>query len=100
MGRQQRPGVVRPDDLRGGEKDFDQAADTARKSQARPEVRQPLQRLLGEGKSAGAALERAVETDDRPGVARQVAQLAALQTRFTAWQRLGQSQQSQEGGGR
>ena len=76
-------------------KDLDKLADAAKKSKARPEVRQPLQGLLGEGKAAGDALEKAVEADDRPGVARQVARLAALQARFNAWQ-----QQGQGGGGK
>jgi hypothetical protein len=76
-------------------KDLDKLADAARTSKARPEVRQPLQGILGEGKAAGEALEKAVEADNRPGVARQVAQLAALQARFNAWQ-----QQGQGGGGK
>jgi hypothetical protein len=76
--------------LDAAKKDFDQIADAAKKSQARPEVRQPLQGILDEGTAAGAALEKAVEADDRPGVTRQVARLAALQARFNAWQRQGQ----------
>jgi hypothetical protein len=75
-------------------KDLDKLADAAKTSKARPEVRQPLQSILGEGKAAGAALEKAVETDDRPGVTKQVQRLAALQARFNDWQ-----QQGQGGGG-
>ena len=78
-------------------KDLDKLADAAGKSKARPEVRQPLQGILGEGKAAGAALEKAVEADDHPGVARQVQRLAALQVRFNAWSA---ANQGQGGGGK
>jgi hypothetical protein len=69
--------------------DLDGIGEAARASRARPAVRLPLQRLLDDGKAAGGALERAVAAGDRPAAARQVERLAALQARFSDWQRQG-----------
>lgn len=57
----------------------------ASKSKARPELRDPLRRLMTEAQSAGDGLAKAVEAGDRPGAARQVARLAALQGELAAW---------------
>jgi hypothetical protein len=71
--------------------DLGKVAEEAGKSPARPEARLPLQQLMREARAVGLGLERAVEAGDRPGAARQVAQVAALQERIAAWQRqLGQ----------
>jgi hypothetical protein len=72
-------------------KDLLDVAEEAGKSKARPQARLPLQRLMHEARAVGFGLQRAVEAGDRPGAARQVEQLEALQERLAAWQR-------QEGG--
>ncbi|HEY0511518.1 MAG TPA: hypothetical protein VGH73_06420 [Thermoanaerobaculia bacterium] len=77
-------------------KDLDNVSDAAGKSKARPEARLPLLQLMKDSKAAGDALAGAARKGDRPGVARQVAQLAALQARFSAWQ--ASAKQKQEGG--
>jgi hypothetical protein len=75
--------------------DLGKAADEAEKSPARSAVKLPLQRLMHEARAAGSGLEKAVEAGDRPGVARQVGRIAALQGELAAWQ---ERQERQEGG--
>jgi hypothetical protein len=60
------------------------AAEESSKSNARPELREPLRRLLAEAKDAGIGLRRAADAGDRTGVAREVGRLAALHARFEA----------------
>ena len=67
-------------------KDLAKAADEAEKSPARSAVKLPLQRLMHEARAAGSGLEKAVEAGDRPGVARQVGRIVALQGELAAWQ--------------
>jgi hypothetical protein len=80
--------------------DLAKVVDEAGKSPARPEVKLPLQRLLHEARAAGFGLGRAVEAGDRPGVARQVGRLAALQGELAAWQARQAPPASQERGAR
>jgi hypothetical protein len=58
---------------------------SARESEVRPEVRASLQRLMTDARATGAGLARAVDAGDRPGVARQVGRLAAIQQELAAW---------------
>ncbi|MES1243596.1 MAG: hypothetical protein ABUT39_18460 [Acidobacteriota bacterium] len=60
------------------------AAEEAAKSSARPGLRDPLRALLAEAEEAGRDLRRAVDQDDRAGVARSVGRLSALHARFEA----------------
>lgn len=66
--------------------DLGKAAEEAEKSPARPEVKLPFQRLMHAARAAGFGLEKAVAAGDRPGVARQVGRIAALQGELAAWQ--------------
>jgi hypothetical protein len=75
------------DTFKQAAKDLDDIADAAKDSRAPAPLRSTLRTLMTEGKAAGSALERAAQRGDRPGAAAQVARLAALQLRFTAWQR-------------
>jgi 3-hydroxyisobutyrate dehydrogenase-like beta-hydroxyacid dehydrogenase len=75
------------DTFKEAAKDLDDVADAAKGSRAPAPLRSALQSLMTEGKAAGSALEHAAQAGDRPGAAAQVARLAALQTRFTAWQK-------------
>lgn len=68
-------------------KDLDQAAEEAKKSKARPEVRDPLRQLISQAQAAEASLRKAAEANDRPEVSRQAGQLAALRQRFEAWKK-------------
>src|ERR1700704_6125479 len=51
--------------------DLQQNAQDAADSKARPEVRDPLRRLIAETRAAGFSLLQATEANDRPGAARQ-----------------------------
>ena len=66
-------------------RDLDQAAGEAAKSQARPEVRDPLRQLISQAQAAGASLRRAAAANDRPGAAREAGRLAALERQLEAW---------------
>lgn len=61
-------------------------ADTA-KSEAPPEMRAPFRQIVTEAGAAGKRLRQAAEANDRPGAAREVAQLAALQSRLEELQK-------------
>jgi hypothetical protein len=67
-------------------------ADDAAKSKARPEVRDPFRQIVTEAGAVGKSLRQAAGANDRPGVAREVGRLAALQGRLEAFQK-------QNGGG-
>lgn len=67
-------------------KELDSAAEEIAKSPARPEVRDPLRRLVTEATAANTGLERAVEINDRKGVARHTGRLAELHATFEALQ--------------
>ncbi|HEV7784308.1 MAG TPA: hypothetical protein VGQ28_03160, partial [Thermoanaerobaculia bacterium] len=58
--------------------DLKQNAQDAAESKARPEVRDPLRRLIAETRAAGFSLLQATEANDRPGAARQAGRLAEL----------------------
>ena len=64
---------------------LDQEAQEAGQSKVPSEIRLPFQRLATGARSAGTGLAKAVEAGDRPGAARQVARLAALQAELAAW---------------
>ena len=66
---------------------FKKVAKGAATSETRPEVREPLRRLVADAEAAGEGLRRAVEANDRRQVAREVALLAGLRARFEAWKR-------------
>jgi hypothetical protein len=59
----------------------------ASKSPARSDLRSSLQALMTGARSAGGGLAKAVEAGDRPGAAREVGRLAALQGELAAWKR-------------
>lgn len=68
-------------------KQIDKAAEEAAKSPARPEVREPLQKILAEASAASAGLRQAVAANDRRRLAQEVARLERLQARFEALQK-------------
>ncbi|HEY0557962.1 MAG TPA: hypothetical protein VGG20_27175 [Thermoanaerobaculia bacterium] len=68
-------------------KDLGKVADAAGKSPVPAGEKLPLLALMREGRAVGLGLQKAAEAGDRPGAARQVAQLVALQERIAAWQR-------------
>jgi hypothetical protein len=72
--------------------EFKQEAEDAKKSKAPPEIREPFRQIVTEAKDVGKRLSQAAEANDRPGAAREVAQLAALQGRL-------EELQKQNGGG-
>ena len=67
--------------------DLQQAAQDAAESKARPEVRDPLRRLIAETRAAGFSLLQAAEANDRPGAAREARRLAGLRRQFEAWKK-------------
>jgi 3-hydroxyisobutyrate dehydrogenase-like beta-hydroxyacid dehydrogenase len=75
------------DTFKEAAKDLDDIADAAKESEAPAPLRAELRSLVSEGKAAGGELQRAAQGGDHPGAAAQVARLAALQTRFDAWQK-------------
>jgi hypothetical protein len=68
-------------------KELDKAAEEAAKSKARPTVLSPVRQLVAEARAASDGLRKAVEANDRPGVAREVGRLAQLHDRFEALQK-------------
>lgn len=68
-------------------KQLEKAAEEAGRSQARPEVRNPLQHILAEAQAANSGLRQAVAANDRRQLAQAVARLAGLRTRFDALQK-------------
>jgi len=67
--------------------DLQQAARDAADSKARPEVRDPLRRLIADTRTAGFSLLQATEANDRPGAARQASRLRDIQKQFEAWKK-------------
>jgi hypothetical protein len=67
-------------------KELETAAEEADRSQARPELRNPLRQILSEAKGANAGLRQAVEANDRSRLAREVGRLEGLRARFEALQ--------------
>lgn len=67
--------------------DLQQTARDAADSKARPEVRDPLRRLIAETRAAGFSLLQATEANDRPGAARQAGRLAGLRKQLEAWKK-------------
>jgi hypothetical protein len=59
-------------------------ADDAAKSKAPPEVRDPFRQAVTAAGAAAGSMRSAAETNDRPGMARVVARLAALQAALDA----------------
>jgi hypothetical protein len=68
-------------------KQLEKAAEEARRSRARPTLRNPLRQILAEARAANAGLRQAVAANDRRRLAREVARLAGLHTRFEALQK-------------
>jgi hypothetical protein len=68
-------------------KELDKAAKEAAKSKARPAVLSPVRQVVAEAKAASEGLSKAVEANDRAGVARAVGRLAGLHSRFEALQK-------------
>lgn len=64
--------------------DLEKEAEDAAESKAPPELRDPFHQMVTEAESAGDRLWRAAEANDRPGVAREVGRLAALQAGLDA----------------
>jgi hypothetical protein len=69
--------------------ELEKEADDAAKSKARPELRVPFHQIVTEAEAAGKRLSQAAEANDRPGAAREVGRLAALQGRLEALQKGG-----------
>ena len=67
--------------------DLQQTARDAADSKARPEVRDPLRRLIAETRAAGFGLLQATEANDRPAAARETGRLASLSKQFAAWKK-------------
>jgi hypothetical protein len=67
--------------------DLKQTAQDAAHSRARPEVRDPLRRLIAETQGSGFSLRQATETNDRPEAARQASRLAVLGKQFEEWKK-------------
>ncbi|HEV7505173.1 MAG TPA: hypothetical protein VGS07_09695 [Thermoanaerobaculia bacterium] len=67
--------------------DLRDAAEQAANSKARPDMRDPLRRMISQAQVAGKSLRQAVTANDRPEVARQDARLAALRKQFEAWKK-------------
>lgn len=65
-------------------KQLEKASEEAAKSPARPTVRNPLQQVIAEARTANAGLRQAVEANDRRRLAREVARLGELHMRFEA----------------
>lgn len=68
-------------------KQLEKSAKEVTKSPARPEVRNPVRQVIVEAQTASAGLRQAVEANDRPRLAQEVARLAGLHTRFEALQK-------------
>jgi hypothetical protein len=67
--------------------DLEQTAQDAARSKARPEVRDPLRRLVAETRAAGFGLLHATEANDRSEAARQASRLAVLRKQFESWKK-------------
>ncbi|MFL6232020.1 MAG: hypothetical protein ACJ76N_02710 [Thermoanaerobaculia bacterium] len=78
--------------VKAARSDLEKEADDAAKSKAPPEVRDPFRQIVTEAEAAGKRLGQAAEANDRPGAAREVGRLAALQGQIEALQK-------QNGGG-
>src|SRR6476659_2394850 len=72
---------------KAADEDLDQAAQEAKRSKARPEVRDPLRQLIAETQAAGLKLRQAAEANDRAEVARQAGRLAVLRKQFEGWKK-------------
>jgi len=70
--------------VKAARKEFEKEAEEATRSKARPELRIPLHQVMTEAAAAADGLGRAAEANDRPGVAREVGRLAALQGELAA----------------
>jgi len=68
-------------------KELDKAAKEAAKSKARPAVLSPVRQVIADARAASDGLRKAVEANDRAGVARQVGRLGQLHDRFEALQK-------------
>jgi hypothetical protein len=78
--------------VKAAREELKKEADDAAKSKARPEVRDPFRQIVTAAGAVGKSLRQAAEANDRPGMAREVGRLAALQGRLEAFQK-------QNGGG-
>jgi hypothetical protein len=78
--------------VKAAREELKKEADDAARSKARPEVRDPFRQIVTEAGAVGKSLRQAAEANDRPGMAREVGRLAALQGRLEAFQK-------QNGGG-
>ena len=70
--------------VKAAREDLEKEADDAAKSNAPPEVRDPFRQIVTAARAEGKKLSQDAEANDRPGAAREVAQLAALQERLAA----------------
>jgi hypothetical protein len=73
--------------VKAAREELKKEADDAAKSKARPEMRDPFRQIVTEAGAAGKSLSQAAEANDRPGVAREVGRLAALQGRLAAFRK-------------
>ncbi len=67
--------------------ELQQTAQDAADSKARPEVRDPLRRLIAGTRAAGFSLLQATEANDRQEAARQTSRLAGLRKQFEVWKK-------------
>jgi hypothetical protein len=70
--------------VKAAREDLEKEADDAAQSKAPPEVRDPFHQIVTAAQDAGKRLSRAAEKNDRPGAAREVGRLAALQANLEA----------------
>lgn len=70
--------------VRAARSELEKEAEDAKKSEAPPEVRDPFRQIVTEAKDVGKRLSQAAEANDRPGAAREVGRLVALQERLEA----------------
>lgn len=73
--------------VKAARSELETEADDAAKSKAPPELRDPFRRIVTEAKDVGKRLSQAAEENDRPGAAREVGRLAALQEQLAALQK-------------
>jgi hypothetical protein len=70
--------------VKAARSELEKEAEDAAKSEAPPEVRDPFRQIVTEARDVGKRLSQAAEANDRPGAAREVGRLAALQERLEA----------------
>ncbi|HEY3569982.1 MAG TPA: hypothetical protein VGP73_18755 [Thermoanaerobaculia bacterium] len=73
--------------VKAARSELEKEADDAGKSKAPPELRDPFRQIVTEAKDVAKRLSQTAGENDRPGVAREVGLLAALQERLKALQK-------------